>query len=199
ESVPGAPEARQVVFLSARDAEVQRKPDRLEGAAGVDAQVLDLKGSDLQRVLAELNAACAGRRLPRAGSDWAAIQSLAGQLQAARYAVLVYAPSHLPGQHAALLLEALGRVVKTLNKAGRAGAIALGGADGAATVSQTATWMTGLPLRTALHARGFDHDPHRFSSDRLLAGGAVDGVLFVSSFSPELSPPASPAEPPPLI
>jgi formylmethanofuran dehydrogenase subunit B len=200
ESVPGAPAVRQVVFLKARDATAYLDGRGVgSGATSAECRVLDLKDSDLEQVLAELNAACSGRTLPRAGADWAAVKSLAGLLQAASYAVLVYAPAHFPGPHAALLLEALGRIVKTLNKAGRAGALALSGADGAATVSQTATWMTGLPLRTALHAGGFDHDPHRFSSARLLAGGAVDGVLFVSSFSPTLALPDLPSAPPPLI
>jgi formylmethanofuran dehydrogenase subunit B len=218
EAVPGAPAKRTVVFLQSRDTGGQREDGREQqceqqrvggadetgasaeaGVAGADCQVLDLKGSDLEQVLAELNAACSGRHLPRAGADWPAIKSLAEKLQAASYAVLVYAPAHFPGAHRALLLEALGRIVKTLNKSSRAGAFALGDANGSATVSQTATWMTGLPLRTALHAGGFDHDPHRFGAARLLADGAVDGILFVSSFSASLALPDLSAEPPPLI
>ena len=63
--------------------------------------------------------------------------------------------------------------------------------DGSAAVNQVVTWLTGLPLRTALHAHGFDHDPHRHGARRLLEGRAVDGLLWVSSFSPDLAPPAA--------
>ena len=161
-------------------------------------ETLTLK-TELHAILAELNAACGGRKLPRAGEDWPALQALARRLLDARYAVLVHAPSKLVDcGHAALLIEGIHGVVKTLNRTTRAAALALGSADGSATVSQAATWLTGLPLRTALHAHGFEHDPCRFGTARLLASGAADGLLWVSSFSPELLPPTA-GQPTPLV
>jgi formylmethanofuran dehydrogenase subunit B len=59
--------------------------------------------------------------------------------------------------------------------------------------------MTGLPLRTALHERGFEHDPHRFGASSLLQSGATDGLLWVSSFSPDLAPPLPEEGVPPLV
>jgi formylmethanofuran dehydrogenase subunit B len=152
---------------------------------------MDFDGADLHPVIAELNAACLQRPLPRPRPHWPALQALAARLLAARYAVLVYAPGELPGRHAALLVEAISRIVKTLNRASRAGSMMLASADGSATVNQVATWLTGLPLRTALHAHGLDHDPHRHATRRLLERGAIDGLLWVSSFTPDLLPPAA--------
>ena len=198
EPVEGAPSERRVIFLRMRDATDDATATNsatdsaiasLQGMAGVHAEVLNLEGADLHSVVAELNAACMGRDLPRAGANWPALQRLAGRLKEARYSTLVHAPAQLPGRHAALLVEAIGRIIKTLNRASRAGTIALGAADGSATVNQTATWLTGLPLRTALHAHGFEHDPHRFGTRRLMQQGAIDGLLWVSSFSPALLPP----------
>lgn len=208
ESVDGSPPVRQVVFL--------RGPGFDDGAGGaggmldgirmlqdlpgVRAEEIHLEGADLHPVLAELGAACEQRRLPRGGRHWEALQELAARLRDARYAVLVHAPARLPGPHAALLVEAIGRIVKTLNRRTRAASLALGSADGSATVGQTLAWLTGLPPRTALHAHGFRHDPHGFGTRRLLASGAVDGLVWVSSFSAELLPPArAGGEPLPLV
>jgi formylmethanofuran dehydrogenase subunit B len=207
ESVDDAPALREVVFLGGFGADrdggdtvpgsgagERAQPDAiagLQGLPGVQAEAIDFGGADLHQIIAELNAACLELPLQRAGPHWPALQALAVRLQAAQYAVLMYAPAQLPGRHAALLVEAIGRIVKTLNRRSRAGALALGAADGSAAVGHVMTWLTGLPLRTALHAHGFDHDPHRFGTRRLLANGAVDGLLWVSSFRPDLPPPGA--------
>ena len=49
----------------------------------------------------------------------------------------------------------------------------------------------GLPLRTRVSACGLEHDPQRFGTNRLLADGAVDGVLWVQSFDPTRVPPTT--------
>ena len=190
ETVDDAPASRRVMFLHGFGSNAAAAGvELLERRPGVQVEAVDFAGADLHEVIAELNAACLERQLPRGGRHWPTLQALAAQLRDAAYAVLVYAPAKLPGPHAALLVEAISRLVKTLNRRSRAGSIALGAADGSAAVNHVVTWITGLPLRTALHAHGFDHDPHRFGTRRLLAGGAVDGLIWVSSFSPELLPP----------
>jgi formylmethanofuran dehydrogenase subunit B len=185
------PRERVVVFLrGAGDTGPVDGEALLQGRAGVQVEAMEFADSELHALVAELNVACLQRPLPRPGPHWAAMQALAARLLAARYAVLVYAPGELPGRHAALLVEAISRIAKTLNRTTRAGSLAIAGADGSICVNQVATWLTGLPLRTALHAHGLDHDPHRHSSRRLLKTGAVDGLLWVSSFRPDLLPPA---------
>jgi formylmethanofuran dehydrogenase subunit B len=117
---------------------------------------------------------------PRAEAP-AHLVALSERLQRARYAVLVYAPGALPA-HGALIIEAIGRIVGTLNRTTRAAALALGGADGASTVNQVFTWLSGLPLRSRAGPRGLEHEPLCFDAPRLLADGAVDTLLWVSSF-----------------
>jgi formylmethanofuran dehydrogenase subunit B len=129
---------------------------------------------------------------PGAAATLAALQA---RIAAARYTVLVYEPAALPGPHAALLIEALNRIVKAANRTTRAACLALGGDDGALTVNQTVTWLSGMPLRTRVSTPArlagtapLDHDPYRYRTARLLADGEVDALLWVASFAPHAWP-----------
>lgn len=167
----GAP-ARRVVFLGAA------------AEPGLEAaEEMPLAG-DLFESLAYLAARLAGRRV--AGHP--ALDALAERMQAATYTVLVWETGRLPA-HGALLAETIFRLVNILNRKTRAAAFCLGGSDGGATVNQTLAWLSGLPLRTGVHARGLIHEPQRYATDRLLAAGAVDSLLWVASFGPDLAPP----------
>ena len=119
-----------------------------------------------------------------------ALAALAERLRAARYAVLVTDAAALPA-HGALLLELLERLVATLNQTTRAGWLPLGGGNGAATVNQVFAWLSGLPLRSRVGPRGLEHEPYAYDAARLLADGAVDALLWVSSFGPEPALPAT--------
>ncbi|RKT21843.1 formylmethanofuran dehydrogenase subunit B [Paraburkholderia sp. RAU2J] len=129
---------------------------------------------------------------PGAAATLAALQA---RIAAARYTVLIYEPAALPGPHAALLIEALNRIVKAANRTTRAACLALGGDDGALTVNQTVTWLSGMPLRTRVSTPArlagtapLDHDPYRYRTARLLADGEVDALLWVASFAPQAWP-----------
>jgi len=137
--------------------------------------------ADLQQLASLLNAA------PSRVED-AALAALASSLREARYAVLVWEAGLLPA-HGALAVEMLHGIVMALNRGTRAASFALGGSDGAATVQQVFTWLCGLPLRTRWGREGMEHAPVRFATDRLLADGAVDGLLWAWSFSPARLPP----------
>ncbi|MBC8740094.1 formylmethanofuran dehydrogenase [Paraburkholderia sp. UCT31] len=124
-----------------------------------------------------------------------ALASLHARIAGARYTVVVYEPAALPAPHAALLIEALNRIVKAVNRTTRAACLALGGDDGALTVNQTVTWLSGLPLRTRVsmpaHAAGtapLDHDPYRYWTARLLAEREVDALLWIAGFAPHAWP-----------
>jgi formylmethanofuran dehydrogenase subunit B len=128
-------------------------------------------------------------------SPAATLSSLQARIAAARYTVVVYEPSALPSPHAALLIEALNRIVKAANRTTRAACLALGGGDGAMTVNQTVTWLSGMPLRTRLSTPArragtapLDHDPYRYRTSRLLASGEVDALLWIASFTPHAWP-----------
>ncbi len=165
-----------VVFLGTE------APSGLSGVTSVQAMParVDLAG-DLQ----QLSALVDERRVP--GAD-PALAELARQLRAARYAVFVYEASALRAP-AALSIEMLNRVVGTLNRRTRAAVMSLGGSDGAYSVNQTLTWLSGLPLRTRVSRQGLQHEPHAMATERLIGQGAVDGLLWIASFDAERLPP----------
>ncbi len=156
------------------------------GPGGVSVEALPLHG-DLFDTLALLAALVAGQTLPGAPE---ALQALAQRLRAARYAVLVGAPARLPA-HGALIVEAVHRVVGSLNRTTRAAALWVGGGNGAATVNQVFAWLSGLPLRSRAGPRGLEHEPLLFDATRLLADGAcaVDALLWLQSFDAAAAPP----------
>lgn len=117
-----------------------------------------------------------------------ALRTLARHLRAARYGVLVGTPARLPA-HGALLVEAVHRIVGSLNRTTRAAALWIGGGDGAATVNQVFAWLSGLPLRSRAGPLGLEHEPLLYDAARLLADGAVDSLVWVSSFDGESAPP----------
>ena len=153
---------------------------------GVTTESLRLDG-DLFATVAMLAGVLARRAVRNVPAPLAA---LAERLLAARYAVIVGQTSRFPA-HAALLVEAVNRSVATLNLSTRAGAIWLGGGNGAGTVNQVFTWLSGLPLRSRAGPLGLEHEPVCFDAARLLADGAVDCLLWVSSFDAACLPPTT--------
>ena len=127
---------------------------------------------------------------PPAAPPMQALQALADQLRAASYSVIVGAPGLLP-VHGGLVIEAVHHIVEQLNLKTRAAALWLGGGEGAATVNQVFTWLSGLPLRSRAGPAGLEHEPVCFDATRLLADGAVDALLWVSSFDATMLPPAT--------
>jgi formylmethanofuran dehydrogenase subunit B len=151
--------------------------------------------------LAVWSALCEGREAHALQQDGTgtveALVRLQERIAAAHYTVVVYEAAALPGPHAALLIEALNRIVKAANRTVRAGCLALGGDDGALSVNQTVTWLSGLPLRTRVSTPArlagtapLDYDPYRYRTDRLLAEGEIDALLWIASFAPPAWPQA---------
>jgi formylmethanofuran dehydrogenase subunit B len=180
----GLPAARQPEFfarigIDADDARV--------------AVVDDVDGHDLFDQASRLAALVEGRATAGAPVELAA---LSARLKAAQYAVLVYETARL-GEHGALIVEMLQRVVATLNRSTRAAALALGGGDGAATVNQVYTWLSGLPLRSRPGPYGLEHEPLCFDAAGLWSDGAVDLLLWLASFGTEPPPPGG--QPPHIV
>ncbi|AGU50221.1 formylmethanofuran dehydrogenase, subunit B [Variovorax paradoxus B4] len=143
---------------------------------------------DLFDTVALLAALVAGRISKDDARVPADLAALSARLKAARYAVLVYESGRLPAQ-GALIVEAIQRIVATLNRSTRAASLPLGGGDGASTVNQVFAWLSGLPLRSRAGPLGLEHEPLCFDAQRLLVDGAVDTLLWVSSYGPEPAPP----------
>ena len=145
--------------------------------AGVTTESVPLHG-DVFATVAVLAALIAQRAVRDAPP---LLMDLAQRLRAASYAVIVGETRCLP-EHGALVIETLNRIVGTLNETTRAGAMWLGGGNGAGTVNQVFTWLSGLPLRSRAGPLGLEHEPVCFDAARLLSDAAIDSVLWVSSF-----------------
>ncbi len=124
----------------------------------------------------------------RPGAD-PMLATLAGDLLASPYAVLVWEPGRL-GAHAALVIERLQQVIARLNATTRAAALPIGGAQGTLTAQQVHTWLSGLPLRSRVGPRGLEHDPLRYGVARVLDDGSADALVWTGAF-PATPPPAT--------
>jgi formylmethanofuran dehydrogenase subunit B len=176
------PADRRVVYL-------QAQPPAGAQAATV-AQGPDLL-ADLQMLAAAVQQSGDAMRPALRGTP---IAELAAALRSARYAVFVWEAAALPAtpcDAGALVVETIHRIVNHLNLHTRAAMFGLGGADGALAVNQTFTWLGGVPLRSRITAHALQHDPWRFDAQRLIERGAVDGLLWISSFRADQPPPAS--------
>jgi formylmethanofuran dehydrogenase subunit B len=155
------------------------------GSPNVATRAIPWAG-DAFATLATLNALCKRRRVDASG----VLRELAQRMLAARYVVFVWEPARLPSRHASLLVESINLLAKTINRTTRAGGLALAGNDGGLAVNQTLAWLSGLPLRTGVLASGLAHEPHRYTTDQLLADHTVDALLWVASFGPDHVPAA---------
>ncbi len=176
--------ARHIVLLGAAEGDdVPATLTALNGARGVTAEVIDLHGDlfETASMLAALVAKRAVREAP------AALIALADRLRAAHYAVIVWQNPALP-VHGALLIETVNHLVGLLNRSTRAAGFPLGGGNGAATVNQVFTWLSGVPLRSRAGPSGLEHEPLCFDATRVLAGGAADALLWISSFTADPLP-----------
>jgi len=173
-----------VVLLGGPPGDVAPLAAERLGLAGKAVEVL---GGDPFEAVASLEAGITGRLADRVPP---AIAALAQRLRDAHYGVIVGTPALLPAQ-GALVVEAVHRIVDHLNRKTRAAALWLGGGNGAATSNQVFAWLSGLPVRSRVGPLGLEHEPSAFATDRLLAEGAVDLLLWVSAFDATAAPPAT--------
>lgn len=179
----------QVVLLRAASPSSASSAPSASSADSAAAEGVELVryDGDLFDAVAMLATCVAGRTVSEDAAG--ALVAFAARLHTSRYAVFVYDAAQLPA-HGALIIEALNRVVSTLNQRTRAAMLPLGGSDGASTVNAVFTWLSGLPLRTRAAPSGLEHEPLRFDAARLLADRAVDALLWIASFGTEPAPPS---------
>ncbi len=178
--------ARHVVVLGAA-ADDAAELAQWSTRPGITVESVPLHGDlfdtlSLLRAHAVGHAGCTGTSTP-------ALAALVDRLKAARYGVLVGTPALLPAP-GALVIEAVHQIVGDLNRSTRAAALWVGGGNGAATANQVFTWLSGLPMRTRAGPRGLEHNPWAYGAAQLMADGAVDALLWVSSFDADAAPPA---------
>lgn len=148
----------------------------------------------LGEVFAALRARLAGHRLNAAevaGVPVAQIDTLLGDMKAARYGVLVWDAAELDFPQADLTVQAMVDLVKDLNRATRWSGLPLGGGNGGVSAAQACTWQTGYPLRTAFAAGGPRYEPLGYAESTLLENEAVDALLWISTFDPARVPPTA--------
>lgn len=170
------PLARHLVYLG----------EGLEPAPGIGAAIarLSCPSERLPEAVAILRALVAGHKVGAGappGLDLAALAELAERLRAARYPVIVWAAHELPGRHPDLAVGSLAALTRELNAKGRAAGLPLAGPDNVIGCNQVCGWQAGVPLRTNFAAGVPDHDPRRWSAQRLLAEGSVDRLVWIAS------------------
>jgi formylmethanofuran dehydrogenase subunit B len=126
-----------------------------------------------------------------AGVKLSDIDRVAEKCKAANYSVFVWAPPGLAFAQADLAVLLVSDIVKELNLTTRSAGLSLGGNDGAPSAASCATWQTGFPLRVSFANGKPEYDSYRYSIGRMLADNEGDLLTWVSSFNPDLGPPAT--------
>ncbi len=126
-----------------------------------------------------------------AGIAIADVRALAARMQKANYAVFVWAPPGLAFPSADLTVHAVSELVKDLNKTGRAAGLSLGGNEGAVSAGAVCAWQSGYPLRVSYASGKPDHDALKYSISRMVAAGEGDCLVWLSTFTADLGPPAA--------
>jgi formylmethanofuran dehydrogenase subunit B len=119
------------------------------------------------------------------------IDAVAEKCKAAHYPVLVWAPPGLNFAQADLAVLLISDIVKELNFTTRAAGLSLGGNEGAPSAAAVSTWQTGYPLRVSFANGKPEYDSYRYSIGRMLAENEGDLLLWLSSFTTDLGPPAT--------
>lgn len=183
---------REVVYLGGRGLDTSHGIS----PAGVKPTVLECDIAQLPQVTAALRALVAGKQLQAdniAGIPAAELAKLAERLHAAKYSVVSWISSAFDFPQAELTVQNITETVIKLNEKTRSSGLPLGGSEGDYSVNQTSTWISGFPVRNSLQ-RGFpEYDPWQFDATRMLDKGEADALLWISSFHPEKTPPASTA------
>mgnify|MGYP001814364478 FL=1 len=184
-------ESRQVVYLGkAPSGDASTSPQ------GKKAQVIACDDNDLPEVLSVLRALVNGRQLQAdsvGGIPLSVLFTLAEQLKQASYSVVTWSASMLGFDHAEASVQMLCETVKDLNAETRCSGLPLSGKEGDTTANHVSAWQSGYPVRTSFN-RGYpEYDPYLFNSQRMLADGEVDTLIWVSSFDINRTPPKTDA------
>lgn len=126
-----------------------------------------------------------------AGVKLTDIAAAAARIRKAAYGVFVWAPPSLAFPNAELTVGLVSDLVKELNLTGRAACLSLGGNEGAVGAGAVCSWQSGYPLRVSFASGKPDYDHLRYSISRMLSAGEGDLLVWISSFTPDLGPPAT--------
>ncbi|MSQ69385.1 MAG: formylmethanofuran dehydrogenase [Gammaproteobacteria bacterium] len=156
--------------------------------AGVRVERVPCAAVDLRQTLSALRAELRGRPHRVGGRTRTGVTQLAHAIRAAQYTVIVWAPGQLAALDGDLIIASAGELIADINRERRAAGLVLGGNDGGQTALAVCTWITGYPLRLSFAGDTLDFDPLRYQTARLLGQGAVDALLWLSTFSAQPAP-----------
>ena len=184
----GKPLARRIILIDERAAaNADALPQRC------DRLTLNAPPAMLPALFSMLSALAA--RQPAdptrlAGIDPALLQRCVQWMRDAQYGTLVWAAPDLEISHAELALQMLSRLLRTLNRDGRFAALPLAGTNGDLSANAVHTWQSGVAFPASHANRQVDFDPHRYALSAVLARNEADSLVWISSLSAELTPPA---------
>lgn len=173
--------ARQVIYVGAGlDAKAGHAPD------GRIPEVIPCKIEQIGEGVGAMRAVLAGQSLHAksvAGVPVGQWTALLDRLKNAKYAVVVWAAADFAFSHAELTIQTISALIKDLNRSNRVVGLPLGGSEGDFTSNGVLMWQTGFPFRSSFATGVPIYDPHMNSSQRLLASGEADALLWVSAYN----------------
>ena len=182
------PPKRTVVFLGeGLDQSAVKGKERIG-----EIITLPVKSERIAEVLDAMRALNKGATIPGndiGGLPRAAVDDLLARCKAASYGVVVWAPPSLGFPSAELTVQAISEFVKDINLTSRFAGLALGGNEGAVSAGAVCGWQSGFPLRVSFASGKPDYDAERYAISRLLFAKETDLLLWIASFSPDLTPP----------
>lgn len=126
-----------------------------------------------------------------AGVAKAQIEDLLARCHNAEYGVVVWVPPGLDFPNADLTVHQICEFVKDLNVTQRFAGLSLGGNEGASTAASVCAWQSGYPLRVSFETGAPHYDPELYAIPKLIASNQTDCLVWLSSFTADLSPPAT--------
>lgn len=182
-----SPPKRTIIFLG----------EGLDASAAKGARIdevinLPAKAERIAEILVAMRAMAKGIAVPGdsiGGLPRASIDDLFERCKKATYGVMVWAPPCLAFANADLTVQAVSEYIKDINSHARFAGLSLGANEGAASASAVCAWQSGFPLRVSFASGKPDYDIERFSMTRLLEAKESDLLVWIASFTPDLSPP----------
>jgi formylmethanofuran dehydrogenase subunit B len=126
-----------------------------------------------------------------AGIPKAQIEDLLARCHKADYGVVVWVPPGLDFPNADLTVHQICEFVKDLNVKQRFAGLSLGGNEGASSAASVCAWQSGYPLRVSFETGAPKYDPDLYAIPKLIASKQTDCLVWLASFTADLSPPAT--------
>jgi len=139
---------------------------------------------DLPGLLAALRAHVAGRPSGKARVSSKLLGQASAILKQARFGTAIWSGAELNP----LVIEMLCGLVADLNATTRFSGLPLAPDANAIGVLHVCGWMTGFPMRTGFGRGSAQHDPWLYDGRRLVAGGEVDCIVWISAYGNEVPP-----------